>query len=304
MTPSIKPALIVGALAYITVGNPLPQWGHPWSEHTSYCTTSFEVVTAAERATFARKYCSGFSKLPLEASDRRRNVRRLDEAMDFVDFDDDAGVLFQGDEDDGENCTARVFQVPKINLGPTRTVFTTTTTASRIVDCGTCTNASPIPIPLGVPPVAIFKTTVTAKEPYTETELVCGATTNAPSEITKEGVVTVNISEASPRMVVATAATTTAAPSQVSAQSIVASTDFPSGIVVPDCVLSYALQLDRLDLTSTVYTSTVTRTSHRACGPCALVWWTAPHEHTITSFVKTVTKKEPKVVTALACSDD
>jgi hypothetical protein len=227
----------------------------------------------------------------------------MDEVMDFVEFDDDAGVLFQGDEN--ENCTARVFQVPKINLGPTRTIFTTTTTASRIVNCGTCTNASPIPIPLGVPPVAIFKTTVTATEPFTATELVCGTTTDVLSQVPKQSATTLAPTKASPQSVAAAITTTAATLSQASLQNIVASTDIPSGTFMPDCVLSYALQADRLDSTSTVYTSTVTRTIHRACGPCALVWWTAPpHEPTVTSFVKTVTKKGPKTETVLICSDD
>ncbi|KAH6610136.1 hypothetical protein Trco_000156 [Trichoderma cornu-damae] len=340
MVLSIKLALLMGALPLFAAGNPLPQ--RP--EFASYCTstsfatllpratpalpavvtvtrhtaavleqvevdcggcaflevakvtvdaggplpTSFETVTAAGPTTFTRKYCSGFSRLPSQELGRRRNVGGVDNVLHFAESDDDSGVLLQGD--DGENCTARILQAPEFNLGPTRTVYTTTTTALRIVNCGACTNVSPISIPLGVPPVAVFTTTITAKEPYTDTEFVCGTTTDAPSRAT--GAVTLAVNQISSQQ----AATP--------AQSIVTSTDFPSGIPTPECILSYALQPDRLDSTLTVFTSTVTHTSHRVCGPCALVWWTAAHEHTVSSFVKTVTKKRPKVETALVCSDD
>jgi hypothetical protein len=133
----------------------------------------------------------------------------VDEMTEYADFENDSGVLLKRDDD----CTARVLQVPKINIGPTRTIFTTTTTTDRIVNCGTCTNNSPIPIPLGVPPVAVFKTTITAVEPYTETELVCGTpvtspsieepatatptTTSVPYSITIESITTIIVNEGS-----------------------------------------------------------------------------------------------------------
>ncbi|RFU76808.1 hypothetical protein TARUN_5394 [Trichoderma arundinaceum] len=287
-------AVDCGGCAHLEVRKRVPDFDHAHANHP--LPTSFETVVAAEPTTLTRKYCSGFSKLPPREPDRRRVVGGMDELMDFVQFDDDTGMLFQGDE--GENCTARVLQVPKINLGPTRTVFTTTKTTSRVVNCGTCTNASPVPIPLGVPPVAIFTTTITAKEPFTETELVCGNTTSTPSEVVKHSIVTVTVSPASAPNV---AAATT--PSEASVPSIVTSTDFPKGVPTPDCFLTYALQPDRLDSISSVFTSTVTHTSRRVCGPCALIWWTAPYDHTITSFSKTVTKKEPMTETALACED-
>lgn len=229
-----------------------------------------------------------------------------DEMMEYVDFGDDSGVLYQGYGD----CTARVLEVPKLNIGPTRTIFTTTTTTDRIVNCGTCTNNSPIPIPLGVPPVAVFKTTVTAVEPYTTTELVCGTTSTSSIPFEEPAKATainsaVTVTKASPENVAAAVTTSaTATPSQVTAQGIVSHTDIPVGTILPDCVLTYALQADHQGSTKTVYTSTVTRTKRRACGLCALVWWKEPSEPTITSFVKTVTKKGPKTETVLVCSED
>ncbi|PTB43490.1 hypothetical protein M441DRAFT_56487 [Trichoderma asperellum CBS 433.97] len=190
MTLSIKAALVAASLAYITTGNPLPQGG---------------IITGQ----------------PPRFQNAKRDGGGVDEMMEFLDFENGSGVLVQGDED----CTARVLQVPKLNIGPTRTIFTTTTTTDRIIDCGPCTNNSPIPIPLGVPPVAIFKTTVTAVEPYTETELVCGTPTTSPSieasakttaitsvsfRITKESITTVTVTKASPENVAA-AVTTSAA---------------------------------------------------------------------------------------------
>ncbi|KAL9489581.1 hypothetical protein ACSS6W_001858 [Trichoderma asperelloides] len=181
MTLSIKAALIVAFLAYITTGNPLPQGG--------------TTITGQ----------------PPRFQNAKRDGGGVEEMMEFVDFENKSGVLVQGEGD----CTARVLQVPKLNIGPTRTIFTTTTTTDRIIDCGPCTNNSPIPIPLGVPPVAIFKTTVTAVEPYTETELVCGtakatAITSVSAKVTKESITTVTVTKASLENI-AVAVTTSAA---------------------------------------------------------------------------------------------
>lgn len=87
-------------------------------------------------------------------------------------------------------------------------------------------------------------------------------------------------------------------------QGIVAHTDIPVGTMLPDCILTYALQADHQGSTKTVYTSTVTHTKLRACGQCALVWWQEPSEPAVTSFVETVTKKGAKTETVLVCSKD
>ncbi|KAL6910296.1 hypothetical protein GGI43DRAFT_6782 [Trichoderma evansii] len=308
----VHKALDCGGCAYLDSEMTVTNFDHP---HLGYRgPTGFKYVT--ETATFTYLYCSGFKVAPPRFQDARRDLGAVDEMMEYVDFENDSGVIVQGDED----CTARVLQVPKLNIGPTRTIFTTTTTTDRIVNCGTCTNNSPIPIPLGVPPVAVFKTTVTAVEPYTETELVCGTPTTSiwieesakasvitsvPTTVTKESITTVTVAKASPEnvaaVITASAATTR---SQANVQGIVSHTDIPVGTMLPDCVLTYALQADHQDSTKTVYTSTVTRTKRRACGQCALVWWQEPSEPTITSFVKTVTEKGRKTETALVCSED
>ncbi|KAL7923075.1 hypothetical protein ACQKWADRAFT_66410 [Trichoderma austrokoningii] len=319
----VHKAVDCGPCAYIDVVERVTDFDHP---HPGYIgPTDFKYVTKTLKTTitFTHVHCSGWKVPPPRMQDAKKK-RELgaggDEMMEYVDFDNDAGVITQG----GEDCTARVLQVPKLNIGPTRTIFTTTTTTDRIVNCGTCTNHSPIPIPLGVPPVAVFSATVTAVEPYTETELVCGTSTttspssakpatattttitttaSAPYTLTKESIITVTVTRASAESIATTApAATTAFPAAL--QGIVSHTDNPFGTILPDCVLTYALQAERQGSTKTVYTSTVTHTKQRVCGQCALVWWSETSEPTVTSFVKTVTKKKPKVETVLVCAED
>ncbi|KAM0486175.1 hypothetical protein ACHAPX_000877 [Trichoderma viride] len=299
--------------AYVELAMHVTNFDHP---HPGYIgPTDFKYVTKELKSTvtYTHIHCSGWKVPPPRHQDaKKREIGggAADELMEYVDFENDSGVLFQGDGD----CTARVLQVPKLNIGPTRTIFTTTVTTDRIVNCGTCTNNSPTPIPLGVPPVAVFKTTVTAVEPYTETELVCGTpatstsieesakatatttTTSVINTITKESITTVTVTKASAESIAT-------APSQTTVQGIVSHTDISVGTMLPDCILTYALQADHQGSTKTVYTSTVTQTKQRACGQCALVWWQEP-EPTITSFVETVTKKGVKTETALVCSED
>lgn len=303
--------------AYVELAMHVTNFDHP---HLGYIgPTGFKYVTKELKSTitYTHVHCSGWKVPPprfQDAKKRELGGGAADELMEYVDFENDSGVLVDG----GENCTARVLQVPKLNIGPTRTIFTTTTTTDRIVNCGTCTNNSPIPIPLGVPPVAVFKTTVTAVEPYTETELVCGtpttstsiegpakatATTSIINTITKESITTVTVTKASAESIAAAVSATTAS-SQDTVQGIVSHTDIPVGTILPDCVLTYALQADLQGSTKTVYTSTITHTKHRACGQCALVWWQEPSEPTITSFVETVTKKGAKTETVLVCTED
>lgn len=87
-------------------------------------------------------------------------------------------------------------------------------------------------------------------------------------------------------------------------QGIVAHTDIPVGTMLPDCILTYALQADHQGSTKTVYTSTVTHTKLRACSQCALVWWQEPSEPAVTLFVETVMKKGVKIEMVLVCSED
>ncbi|EHK49102.1 uncharacterized protein TrAtP1_000303 [Trichoderma atroviride] len=220
----VHKALDCGGCAYLELAMHVTKFDHP---HPGYIgPTDFKYVTKELKSTitYTHVHCSGWKVPPPRHQDaKKREIGggAADELMEYVDFENDSGVLFQGDGD----CTARVLQVPKLNIGPTRTIFTTTTTTDRIVNCGTCTNNSPIPIPLGVPPVAVFKTTITAVEPYTETELVCGtpttstsieepakatATTSAINTITKESITTVTVTKASAESIAAAASASAA----------------------------------------------------------------------------------------------
>ncbi|KAM0465063.1 hypothetical protein ACHAPV_002058 [Trichoderma viride] len=213
----VHKALDCGDCAYLELAMYVTNFDHP---HPGYIgPTDYKYVTKELKSTitYTHVHCSGWKVPPPRHQDaKKREIGggAADEMMEYVDFENDSGVLFQGDGD----CTARVLQVPKLNIGPTRTIFTTTTTTDRIVNCGTCTNNSPIPIPLGVPPVAVFKTTITAVEPYTETELVCGtpspsssveesakaaATTSVINTITKESITTVIVTKASAESIAA-----------------------------------------------------------------------------------------------------
>lgn len=224
MAPSVKSALVMGALAHVAVGNPVSQLvkareqtyctstttytvdpsiydppvptftvslytagvtayvagdcgGCAYLEGEIYGLTKGAIPTPKETttvrvkgtATFTWNYCSGYLTLP----DKRSAVGVLQPQTEPIELSHEASLLpFEGAEE-GEQCTATIFSVPSIDLGPTRTVYTTTTTTPRTVHCGNCTNASPVPLPVGVPPVALFTTTVTATEAYTEAELVC-----------------------------------------------------------------------------------------------------------------------------------
>ena len=73
-------------------------------------------------------------------------------------------------------CTNTVFHgPPAFHMGPTKTVYTTTATATVSVDCGECSALSVKMIPGALGPVTHFTTTVTAEEPYITSVFVCGS---------------------------------------------------------------------------------------------------------------------------------
>ncbi|KAG6016241.1 hypothetical protein E4U54_001912 [Claviceps lovelessii] len=74
-------------------------------------------------------------------------------------------------------CTLTMWELPQFNLGPTRTVYTTTTTATDAVDCGICTAVTTALFPDGPGPVAHFTTTVTEPYPTTVTDYKCATPT-------------------------------------------------------------------------------------------------------------------------------
>ncbi|QUC15961.1 uncharacterized protein UV8b_00202 [Ustilaginoidea virens] len=74
-------------------------------------------------------------------------------------------------------CTKTIAVLPPFTWGPTSTVWTTTTTLTRPVDCGGCTSVATRDIEVGPGPVVFFTTTVTATGPSTTTVLACATPT-------------------------------------------------------------------------------------------------------------------------------
>ncbi|EFY85768.1 hypothetical protein J3458_005360 [Metarhizium acridum] len=72
-------------------------------------------------------------------------------------------------------CTTTMIMGPKWTSGPTRTVWTSTTTATSEVDCGGCNDVTQSTLFLGVGPVVEFTTTTTMAEPSTTTAYACAA---------------------------------------------------------------------------------------------------------------------------------
>ncbi|GAB0133427.1 hypothetical protein EsDP_00001837 [Epichloe bromicola] len=71
-------------------------------------------------------------------------------------------------------CTKTIFGIPPWTAGLTRTIWTTTTTSTKYVDCGGCTAVAESYFPYGPGPVLLFTTAVTAAEPKTTSVLACG----------------------------------------------------------------------------------------------------------------------------------
>lgn len=84
---------------------------------------------------------------------------------------------------ENQSCTRHIFHAHQLTFGPTRTVWTTTETATSSLDCGGCSHLTVDMIPLGVPPVVIFKETTTLAQPTTTTVFCC-ATSLGPEPAT------------------------------------------------------------------------------------------------------------------------
>ncbi|KAJ2906328.1 hypothetical protein MKZ38_002044 [Zalerion maritima] len=84
--------------------------------------------------------------------------------------------------EDGD-CTAYVLSVEHFTMGPTSTMWATTTTDTMWIDCGECTDAAYFHRIGGLGPVVIYNTTVTATEPSSTTGVVCvpAPTTTMPT---------------------------------------------------------------------------------------------------------------------------
>lgn len=69
-------------------------------------------------------------------------------------------------------CVAYFPSIPKVNLGPVRTVYPATVTTTTTVNCGICTAAEWYGL-IGPGPVVRFTTTTTMATPSVVTELKC-----------------------------------------------------------------------------------------------------------------------------------
>ncbi|KAJ4159120.1 uncharacterized protein LMH87_008035 [Akanthomyces muscarius] len=77
------------------------------------------------------------------------------------------------------SCVHTVFHAPQYTWGPTETVWTSTATVTKEVDCGGCEELETTTLVFGPGPVVFFTTTVTASTASTTTVQVCGAATPA-----------------------------------------------------------------------------------------------------------------------------
>ncbi|KJZ79448.1 hypothetical protein HIM_00917 [Hirsutella minnesotensis 3608] len=82
------------------------------------------------------------------------------------------------------HCTTTVAVLPHFTAGPVKTVWTSTETAIRIMDCGACDAVDLRYIPLGPGPVVFFTTTVTAATPSITNVLQCAGPSAAPAQAT------------------------------------------------------------------------------------------------------------------------
>lgn len=88
------------------------------------------------------------------------------------------------------SCPKLIPYLPKLTWGPTKTVWTTTSTHTNTIDCGPCSTYSLLYVPIGVPPVIIFTTTTTAVAPSVTTVLECGEPASTDAEPTGRPVYT------------------------------------------------------------------------------------------------------------------
>jgi hypothetical protein len=185
-----------------------------------------------------------------------------------------------------EDCTAHVLAGQQFTHGPIKTVWTSTTTVTSPVDCGTCKHVMPSFYPIGPGPVIFFTSTVTATEPTTVSVPVCATGTSQKRELGQT-----------------TKMTGTSSYDYYEAPPFSVRTATPTG-PKPSCTSQFVLDAHIPDSTSTVYGSTVTSTSSIDCGGCEVEWYTG-----VVNFfapvllTSTITAAEPSTSTVVACAD-
>ncbi|KND91651.1 hypothetical protein TOPH_03687 [Tolypocladium ophioglossoides CBS 100239] len=192
-------------------------------------------------------------------------------------------------------CTKLILKAPDWTWGPTKTLWTTTATSTRIIDCGGCDKYTMSYLFFGVPPVVIFDATTTATGPSITIEVKCGhptatiTSTPAPKEEREPSTRAANppsphYYQANPNAPVPTVAT-------------------PAGVSKPGCTSSTMLPPEIPVSTYTKYPSTVTSTSTVECGSCAVAWSTAViNFFAPIKYTATVSPSTPSTKTDFVCA--
>ncbi|KAK8920623.1 hypothetical protein H634G_02236 [Metarhizium anisopliae BRIP 53293] len=83
------------------------------------------------------------------------------------------GALNNPAAPDEPGCTKTMPVMPQMTAGPVETVWTSTATVTKSVDCGGCNEVQTAVMDLGPGPVVFFTTTTTVETASTTTVLAC-----------------------------------------------------------------------------------------------------------------------------------
>lgn len=257
---------------------------------------SVSIVTASEPATETRYSCAASSavssggdssKFQLDNKVEKRSSGwksnwKNEKSVFKRDVSDDQPKGFKK----GEACTKIMHAVPKLNLGPTATQFTATITSTQTVDCGPCTKVEENILPIGVPPVAEYQTTVTPEQPYVHTAFVC-----APS------------AAANRKWDTQQQPTQAGEPHYYQPPPVEVHTVTPDSVVNPHCTTQAVVEPEVPNETTTIYGLTKTHTSTLDCGGCQLEWSTAVLQFFAPiRITATVTASRASTQTVLTCA--
>ncbi|KAH0525429.1 hypothetical protein TsFJ059_007798 [Trichoderma semiorbis] len=298
---------------------------------TSFAVPACEFSNGLSSTTSTRYYCEGsrvfppWGELGERDPDEKEEDVGYDADEDDVDEDDedDEDADEEDDEEDDEDdedgdylsdhsepgffapvhfdrmnmdcTTSRMLGPPVLDFTNTTTVYTTTSTVSRLVGCGRCTAVKTVPyFSPGYPPqFPKYTTTVTAIQPTTTTLLNC------EPQPTQDGVY-------AEREIVSVGGIPEPVRTHLTKEDhwpplVTTYTDFPRGRDEVECAMYYNLFPSRLGSVRKIYTATKTTTAHKDCGVCALVWGTAAYPFEVGPLPTTKTMKGKTKITAMAC---
>lgn len=217
-----------------------------------------------------------------------------------------------------EDCEKVLVQPQSFTFGPTSTVYTTTSTVTESIDCGTCNKVKPTVLAFGPGPVVHFEATTTVAEPALETAYVCQTeqilNTDEPHRqygLPVESTV-VNLVEKRTRTSHVFYAkrsetpkpTPTSVPhSEYIPEQFRTTTVTPKSQATPCCTTSTEVDPEVENSTLTVYPSTVTSTATVECGGCHLefstgvIYYFAP-----ITYTSTITAATPSTKMNFACA--